>query len=43
MIAVKKEIEKQPCGEETEGQELWSRRDHQLRGYPLIQPYQDEK
>ena len=28
----KKEIKKQPCGEETEGQESTSRRDHQSSG-----------
>ena len=28
----RKEIEKSPCGEETEGQELRSRRDHKSSG-----------
>ena len=28
----RKEIEKPPCGEETEGQESMSRRDHQSSG-----------
>ena len=28
----RKEIEKPPCGKETEGQESRSRRDHQSRG-----------
>ena len=39
----RKEIEKPPCGEETEGQESRSRRDHQSSGWPLIQPYREEK
>ena len=39
----RKEIEKPSCGEETEGQESRSRRDHQSSKYPLIQPYQEEK
>ena len=39
----RKKIEKPPCGEETEGQESRSRRDHQPSGQPLIQPYQKEK
>ena len=39
----RKEIEKPPCGEETEGQESSSRRDHQSSRYPLIQSYQEEK
>ena len=39
----RKEIEKSPSGEETEGQELQSRRDHQSSGQPLIQPYREEK
>ena len=30
--SVRKEIEKPPCGEETESQELRSRRDHQSSG-----------
>ena len=37
----RKEIEKPPCGKETEGQESKSRRDHQSRGYPFIQPYRE--
>ena len=39
----RKEIEKPPCGKETEDQESRSRRDHQSSGLPLIQPYQEEK
>ena len=39
----RKEIEKPPCGEETEGQESSSRRDHQSSGQPSIQPYREEK
>ena len=38
-----KEIKKPPCGEETEGKESRSRRDHQSSRLPLIQPYQEDK
>ena len=34
---------KPPCGEETEGQELRLRKYHYSSGWPLIQPYQEEK
>ena len=37
------DIEDPPCGEEKESQESRSRRDHQSSGYPLIQPYREEK
>ena len=39
----RKEMEKPPCGKETEGQESRSRRDHQSSGWPLIQSYRKEK
>ena len=40
---IRKDIEKPPCGEETEGQESRSRRDHQSSGWPLIQAHREEK